>query len=71
MKFREIAQHNRASLVIIIMLLVLDIFVFTSLYKFSLNAQLLTSQFFLLVTSFMIMIYLSNLVLVMVHLVIL
>ena len=60
MKFREIAQHNRASLFIIIVLLVLDIFVFSFLYKFSLNAQFLTSQFFLLLTTFMLMIYLSK-----------
>ena len=60
MKFREIAQHNRASLFIIIILLVLDIFVFISLYKFSLNIQFLTSELILLLSIFILMIYLSK-----------
>ena len=60
MKFREIAQHNIASLFIIILLLILDVLAFSFLYKFSLKLQFSMVHFFLLLSIFMLMVYLSK-----------
>ena len=40
MKFREIAQHNHASLFIIIILLILDLLAFTIIYNLAFDHQL-------------------------------
>ena len=59
MKFREITQHNRASLFIIIILLFLDMLSFKVLYKISFNTHLPVIQL-LLGASFLFMGYLSK-----------
>ncbi len=59
MKFREIAQHNRASIFIIISLLILDVLAFSILYNFSFNIHIPQIQL-LLLTSFLLMGYLSK-----------
>jgi len=59
MKFREIAQHNKASLFIIITLLILDVLAFTILYKFSFNYNLPQIQL-LYIISFFFMGYISK-----------
>ena len=59
MKFREIAQHNRASFFIIIILLILDVLAFSILFKFSFNIHISQIQL-LLLASFLLMGYLSK-----------
>jgi exopolysaccharide biosynthesis polyprenyl glycosylphosphotransferase len=59
MKFREIAQHNRASFFIIIILLILDVLAFYTLYNFSFNIHIPQIQL-LLLASFLFMGYLSK-----------
>ena len=59
MKFREIAQHNRASFFIIIILLILDVLAFSILYNFSFNIHIPQIQL-LLLASFLLMGYLSK-----------
>ena len=59
MKFREITQHNRASLFIIIILLFLDMLSFKVLYKISFNTHLPVIKL-LLGASFLFMGYLSK-----------
>jgi len=60
MKFREITQHNRASLFIIIILMLLDISTFIFLFNFSFNSQFTTVNLSLLLVSFLFMTYLSK-----------
>nr|MBC8310854.1 hypothetical protein [Candidatus Neomarinimicrobiota bacterium] len=60
MKFREIAQHNPASLFIIILLLIFDISAFSFLYNFSFNTLPFSFHIILVLTSFILMVYLSN-----------
>jgi len=59
MKFREIAQHNRAAFFIIIILLILDVLAFSILYNFSFNIHIPQIQL-LLLASFLLMGYLSK-----------
>ena len=59
MKFRELAQHNAASLFIIMILLILDVLVFTFLYKMSFHSHILEIQLLLMI-SFLIMGHLSK-----------
>ena len=59
MKFREIAQHNRASILIIIVLVILDISAFIVLYE-SFNPLHLTSNKILFLGIFLFMAYLAK-----------
>ena len=59
MNFREIAQHNRASLVIIIFLLICDILGFSILYRIHFNYSSPESQLFFII-SFLFIGYLSR-----------